>query len=89
VKLDGVYKGIDFLLNVNLGIGSHRQKGTRHWWRQCAMDVARSAAREVLRQHAACRNFEPSQGNMEQLLPRDDDVSLLAAWRAKSASRLP
>ena len=52
VNLDGVYKGIDFLLNVNLGyrftIG---KKVLVIGGGNVAMDVARSAAREVLRQH--------------------------------------
>src|ERR1700686_2274257 len=52
VDLDGVYKGIDFLLNVNLGykftIG---KKVVVIGWGNVAMDVARSAAREVVRQH--------------------------------------
>ncbi|HEU4413640.1 MAG TPA: FAD-dependent oxidoreductase [Candidatus Angelobacter sp.] len=52
VDLDGVYKGIDFLLNVNLGykftIG---KKVAVIGGGNVAMDVARSAAREVLRQH--------------------------------------
>jgi formate dehydrogenase (NADP+) beta subunit len=52
VDLDGVYKGIDFLLNVNLGykftIG---KKVVVIGGGNVAMDVARSAAREVVRQH--------------------------------------
>jgi NADPH-dependent glutamate synthase beta subunit-like oxidoreductase/ferredoxin len=54
VDLDGVYKGIDFLLNVNLGykftIG---KKVVVIGGGNVAMDVARSAAREVVRQHEA------------------------------------
>ena len=50
VDLDGVYKGIDFLLNVNLGykftIG---KKVIVIGGGNVAMDVARSAAREVVR----------------------------------------
>lgn len=52
--LDGVIKGIDFLLNVNLGykftIG---KKVVVIGGGNVAMDVARSAAREVVRQHEA------------------------------------
>jgi formate dehydrogenase (NADP+) beta subunit len=52
VDLDGVHKGIDFLLNVNLGykftIG---KKVVVIGGGNVAMDVARSAAREVIRQH--------------------------------------
>ncbi|HSM87356.1 MAG TPA: FAD-dependent oxidoreductase [Candidatus Limnocylindrales bacterium] len=52
VNLDGVHKGIDFLLNVNLGyqftIG---KKVVVIGGGNVAMDVARSAAREVVRRH--------------------------------------
>src|SRR5215475_7102182 len=52
VDLDGVHKGIDFLLNVNLGykftIG---KKVVVIGGGNVAMDVARSAAREVVKQH--------------------------------------
>ncbi|HEX7284623.1 MAG TPA: FAD-dependent oxidoreductase [Candidatus Angelobacter sp.] len=52
VDLDGVHKGIDFLLNVNLGykftIG---KKVVVIGGGNVAMDVARSAAREVVRRH--------------------------------------
>ena len=64
VDLDGVYKGIDFLLNVNLGykftIG---KKVIVIGGGNVAMDVARSAAREVVRQHVAgVEDLEPSAG---------------------------
>ena len=81
VNLDGVYKGIDFLLNVNLGykftIG---KKVLVIGGGNVAMDVARSAAREVLRQHAGgVENFEPSQGNLDAVAAREMmDVSLSA-----------
>ncbi len=52
VNLDGVHKGIDFLLNVNLGykftIG---KKVVVIGGGNVAMDVARSAARQVVQQH--------------------------------------
>ena len=52
IDLDGVHKGIDFLLNVNLGykftIG---KKVVVIGGGNVAMDVARSAAREVVRRH--------------------------------------
>src|ERR1700674_1290855 len=52
VDLDGVHKGIDFLLNANLGyrftIGN---KVVVIGGGNVAMDVARSAAREVVKQH--------------------------------------
>src|SRR5450432_43107 len=81
VDLDGVYKGIDFLLNVNLGytftIG---KKVLVIGGGNVAMDVARSAAHEVLRQHAGgVEHFEPSQGSMDAVAAREMmDVSLSA-----------
>jgi len=81
VNLDGVYKGIDFLLNVNLGyrftIG---KKVLVIGGGNVAMDVARSAAREVLRQHpGGVENFEPSQGSLDAIAAREMmDVSLSA-----------
>ncbi len=81
VNLDGVYKGIDFLLNVNLGytftIG---KKVLVIGGGNVAMDVARSAAREVLRQHASgVEHFEPEQGNLDAVAAREMmDVSLSA-----------
>jgi NADPH-dependent glutamate synthase beta subunit-like oxidoreductase len=57
VDLDGVHKGIDFLLNANLGyrftIG---KKVIVIGGGNVAMDVARSAAREVLKQHGVTQN---------------------------------
>jgi len=54
VDLDGVYKGIDFLLNVNLGYKfSIGKKVVVIGGGNVAMDVARSAAREVVKQHEA------------------------------------
>src|SRR5664280_721015 len=81
VDLDGVYKGIDFLLNVNLGykftIG---KRVVVIGGGNVAMDVARSAAREVLRQHAGgVENIEPSVENMNAVATREMmDVSLSA-----------
>ena len=81
VNHDGVYKGIDFLLNVNLGyrftIG---KKVLVIGGGNVAMDVARSAAREVLRQHSGgVENFEPSQGSLDAVAAREMmDVSLSA-----------
>ena len=70
VDLDGVHKGIDFLLNVNLGykftIG---KKVIVIGGGNVAMDVARSAAREVVRQHVA---------GVEDLVPSDENVSAVA-----------
>jgi len=70
VDLDGVHKGIDFLLNVNLGykftIG---KKVIVIGGGNVAMDVARSAAREVIRQHAA---------GVEEAVPSIENVSAVA-----------
>ena len=81
VDLDGVYKGIDFLLNVNLGykftIG---KKVIVIGGGNVAMDVARSAAREVVRQHVAgVEDLEPSQENVAAVATREMvDISLSA-----------
>jgi formate dehydrogenase (NADP+) beta subunit len=81
VDLDGVYKGIDFLLNVNLGykftIG---KKVIVIGGGNVAMDVARSAAREVVRQHVAgVEDLEPSLENVSAVATKEMvDVSLSA-----------
>src|SRR5246500_552106 len=81
VNLDGVHKGIDFLLNVNLGykftIG---KKVVVIGGGNVAMDVARSAAREVVRQHVAgVEDLEPSQENVSAVATKEMvDVSLSA-----------
>jgi formate dehydrogenase (NADP+) beta subunit len=81
VDLDGVYKGIDFLLNVNLGykftIG---KKVIVIGGGNVAMDVARSAAREVVRRHVAgVEDLEPSQENVAAVATREMvDISLSA-----------
>ena len=81
VDLDGVYKGIDFLLNVNLGykftIG---KKVIVIGGGNVAMDVARSAAREVVRQHVAgVEDLEPSLESVSAVAMKEMvDVSLSA-----------
>jgi len=81
VDLDGVYKGIDFLLNVNLGykftIG---RKVIVIGGGNVAMDVARSAAREVVRQHVAgVEDLEPSLESVSAVATKEMvDVSLSA-----------
>ena len=81
VELDGVYKGIDFLLNVNLGykftIG---KKVIVIGGGNVAMDVARSAAREVVRQHVAgVEDLEPSLESISAVATKEMvDVSLSA-----------
>src|SRR6201982_1887781 len=81
VDLDGVHKGIDFLLNVNLGykftIG---KKVIVIGGGNVAMDVARSAAREVVRQHAGgVEDLEPSAENVSAVATKEMvDISLSA-----------
>src|ERR1022692_2609620 len=71
VDLDGVHKAVDFLLNANLGyrftIG---KKVVVIGGGNVAMDVARSAAREVLRQHATAP---------QDAVPSDENVAAVAA----------
>ena len=94
VDLDGVHKGIDFLLNVNLGykftIG---KKVIVIGGGNVAMDVARSAAREVVRQHAGgVEDAEPSAENMTAVATQRDGrhFALRAAHgRARGESRVP
>ena len=81
VDLDGVHKGVDFLLNVNLGykftIG---KKVIVIGGGNVAMDVARSAVREVLRQHTpGTEDQEPSMEKVTAVATREMvDVSLSA-----------
>ena len=81
VDLDGVHKGIDFLLNVNLGykftIG---KKVIVIGGGNVAMDVARSAAREVVKQHAAgVEDVEPAAENVSAVATHEMvDISLSA-----------
>jgi formate dehydrogenase beta subunit len=79
VNLDGVHKGIDFLLNANLGyrftIG---KKVVVIGGGNVAMDVARSAAREVLKQHVP-GEAEPSAENISAVATHEMvDISLSA-----------
>ncbi|MGA7884620.1 MAG: FAD-dependent oxidoreductase [Acidobacteriaceae bacterium] len=81
VDLDGVHKGIDFLLNVNLGYQFRvGKKVIVIGGGNVAMDVARSAAREVLRQHTpGVEHQEPSQENVEAMATKEMmDISLSA-----------
>jgi NADPH-dependent glutamate synthase beta subunit-like oxidoreductase/NAD-dependent dihydropyrimidine dehydrogenase PreA subunit len=71
VDLDGVHKGIEFLLNANLGYRfSIGEKVAVIGGGNVAMDVARSAVREVLKQH---------QGSLEEgVTPLDENVAAVA-----------
>ena len=84
VDLDGVHKGIDFLLNANLGyrfdIG---KKVVVIGGGNVAMDVARSAAREVLKQDALKQSMpgetEPNAENVSAVAAHElMDISLSA-----------
>ena len=80
VDLDGVHRGIEFLLNVNLGykftIG---RKVLVIGGGNVAMDVARSAARELLRQHDAPEDITPSDENVQAVATHEMvDISLSA-----------
>jgi len=83
VNLDGVHKGIDFLLNANLGyrftIG---KKVVVIGGGNVAMDVARSAAREVLKQHVPGEmehETQPSAANISAVATHEMvDISLSA-----------
>src|SRR5512142_2171864 len=81
VNLEGVHKGIDFLLNVNLGykftIG---KKVIVIGGGNVAMDVARSAAREVVKQHASgIEDVEPAAENVAVVAAHEMvDISLSA-----------
>jgi len=79
VDLDGVHKGIEFLLNANLGyrftIG---KRVVVIGGGNVAMDVARSAAREVLKQHRPGEP-EPSAENISIVATHEMvDISLSA-----------
>jgi NADPH-dependent glutamate synthase beta subunit-like oxidoreductase/ferredoxin len=81
IDLDGVYKGIEFLLNANLGyrfdIG---ERVVVIGGGNVAMDVARSAVREVLKQHGGeHEGATPSEDNIAAVATREMvDVSLSA-----------
>lgn len=80
VDLDGVHRGIEFLLNVNLGykftIG---KRVIVIGGGNVAMDIARSAAREVLREHGAADEVIPSDENIAAVATHEMvDISLTA-----------
>jgi formate dehydrogenase (NADP+) beta subunit len=78
IELDGVLKGIDFLLNSNLGYRfSIGKRVVVIGGGNVAMDVARSAAREVLRQHA---------GGPESSVPSDENIAAVATHEMMDVS---
>ena len=80
VDLDGVHRGIEFLLNVNLGYKFTIGKNVLViGGGNVAMDVARSAAREVLRQHDIPGEITPSDENLQAVAAHEMmDISLSA-----------
>ena len=80
VDLDGVHRGIEFLLNVNLGYKFTIGKNVLViGGGNVAMDVARSAAREVLRQHDIPGEITPSDENLQAVATHEMmDISLSA-----------
>jgi NADPH-dependent glutamate synthase beta subunit-like oxidoreductase len=79
VDLDGVHKGIEFLLNANLGYRFAIGKRVAViGGGNVAMDVARSAAREVLKRHRP-EEAEPSTENIAAVATQEMvDISLSA-----------
>lgn len=79
VDLDGVHRGIEFLLNVNLGYRFTIGKRVLViGGGNVAMDVARSAAREVLKQHDPSE-ITPSEENLQAVATHEMvDISLSA-----------
>jgi NADPH-dependent glutamate synthase beta subunit-like oxidoreductase len=81
VELDGVHRGIEFLLNANLGYQFSVGKNVVViGGGNVAMDVARSAAREVLKQHPERVDVnKPSEENIVAVATHEMiDVSLSA-----------
>jgi NADPH-dependent glutamate synthase beta subunit-like oxidoreductase len=81
IEMDGVLKGIDFLLNANLGYQfSIGKRVVVIGGGNVAMDVARSAAREVVKKYAsAAEENVPSDENLATVATHEMmDVSLSA-----------
>ena len=92
VDLDGVHKGIDFLLNANLGYRfSIGKRVVVIGGGNVAMDVARSAAREVLQAASSGRRPCPAKRTSRRGHARNDGHLALrpAPGRAGSEHRLP
>jgi NADPH-dependent glutamate synthase beta subunit-like oxidoreductase len=78
IELDGVLKGIDFLLNSNLGYRfSIGKRVVVIGGGNVAMDVARSAAREVVKQHA---------GGPQESVPSEDSIAAVATHEMMDVS---
>jgi formate dehydrogenase beta subunit len=79
VELDGVHRGIEFLLNVNLGYKFTIGKNVVViGGGNVAMDVARSAAREVLKQHEPPGGTWSAPPEME-IIPEAGNIAAVAA----------
>src|SRR5271165_3867779 len=80
IDMDGVLKGIDFLLNANLGYRfSIGKRVVVIGGGNVAMDVARSAAREVLKQHPGSVDSITAEENIAAVATHEMmDVSLSA-----------
>ena len=94
IDMDGVLKGIDFLLNANLGYRfSIGKRVVVIGGGNVAMDVARSAAREVLKQHAGDQEGEcPIRGQYRgrRHARNDGHLALRSAHgSARGEHRLP
>ena len=78
IDLDGVLKGIDFLLNANLGYRfSIGKRVVVIGGGNVAMDVARSAAREVVKRHA---------DDIEENVPSAENISAVATHEMMDVS---
>jgi NADPH-dependent glutamate synthase beta subunit-like oxidoreductase/NAD-dependent dihydropyrimidine dehydrogenase PreA subunit len=78
IEMDGVLKGIDFLLNSNLGYRfSIGKRVVVIGGGNVAMDVARSAAREVIKQHA---------GGLPESVPSEENIAAVATHEMMDVS---
>jgi formate dehydrogenase (NADP+) beta subunit len=78
IEMDGVLKGIDFLLNSNLGYRfSIGKRVVVIGGGNVAMDVARSAAREVVKQHA---------GGLLETVPSEESIAAVATHEMMDVS---
>jgi formate dehydrogenase (NADP+) beta subunit len=81
VDLDGVHKGIEFLLNANLGYQLNiGKKVVVIGGGNVAMDVARSAAREVVKRHTYSSGFADGE------IPNESNIAAVAAHEMMDVS---